>query len=142
MSTRAGVLLITHGTLGRLLLDCMREMFDEMPMDSAVLEVPQVQCPDALIEQGRRMIEEMLSAQRASGQCAAGVLLLTDAFGSTPGNIASRLSEEHGCPVVSGVNLPMLVRVFNYPTLDLHKLAEAALEGGRRGIALVEGRQT
>lgn len=123
-----GILLVTHGKLGHFLLDCMSDMIGELPLAADVLEVRRVQSHEVLINQGSKMIERLNSG--------AGVLLLTDAFGSTPSNIANKLSALHGSPVVSGVNLPMLVRVFNYPRAGLEESARLAVEGGQRGIIL------
>lgn len=123
-----GILLVTHGKLGHFLLDCMRDMIGQLPLAADVLEVRRVQSHEVLINQGSKMIERLNSG--------AGVLLLTDAFGSTPSNIANKLAAIHGLPVVAGVNLPMLVRAFNYPRTGLEELARIAVEGGRRGIIL------
>lgn len=123
-----GILLVTHGKLGHFLLDCMRDMIGQLPLAADVLEVRRVQSHEVLINQGTKMIERLNSG--------AGVLMLTDAFGSTPSNIANKLSALHGSPVVSGVNLPMLVRVFNYPRADIDEIAKLAVEGGQRGIIL------
>jgi PTS system ascorbate-specific IIA component len=51
-------------------------------------------------------------------------------------SIANKLAAIHDSPVVSGVNLPMLVRAFNYPRAGLTELARIAVEGGQRGIIL------
>ena len=123
-----GILLVTHGKLGHFMLDCMRDMIGELPVPADVLEVRRVQAHEVLINQGSKMIERL--------DTGAGVLLLTDAFGSTPSNIANKLSAIHGSPVVSGLNLPMLVRVFNYPKAAVDELARLAVEGGQRGIIL------
>jgi PTS system ascorbate-specific IIA component len=123
-----GVLLVTHGKLGHYLLECMRDMIGALPLETDVLEVRRVQSHEVLLTQGTRMIERLDSG--------AGVLLLTDAFGSTPSNIANKLCAATGMPVVAGVNLPMLVRVFNYPKAPLEELAKIAVEGGQRGILL------
>lgn len=123
-----GILLVTHGKLGHFLLDCMRDMIGDLPLAADVLEVRRVQSHQVLITQGRKMIERLDSG--------AGVMLLTDAFGSTPSNIANKLAVLYGAPVVSGVNLPMLVRAFNYPRATLDEMAKIAVEGGQRGIIL------
>ncbi|MBW3546289.1 MAG: hypothetical protein KY428_11955, partial [Bacteroidetes bacterium] len=69
-----------------------------------------------------------------------GVLVLTDAFGSTPSNIAMRLSRQSGVTVVSGLNLPMLLRVMNYPQLSLEELQiNNALPGGVYYITIQVG---
>ena len=121
-----GILLVTHSKLGHLLLDTMRDMIGPLPLPADVLEVRRVQATDVLLLQGRRMIERLDSG--------AGVLILTDAFGSTPSNIAVRLAEQPRTEVIAGVNLPMLVRIFNYPTADLTTMARNAIEGGQRGV--------
>ena len=121
-----GVLLVTHGRLGRFFLDTLGDMLGELSLPVEVLEVRRVQDPGLLTRDGRRMIERL--------DAGSGVLVLTDALGSTPSNIAAHLFEPGRTRVLAGLNLPMLVRVFNYPALDLDALAEAAVEGGRRGI--------
>jgi PTS system mannose-specific IIA component len=123
---RVGLLLVTHGKLGHFMLDTLADMMGALPLESDVLEVRRVQATDVLLLQGRRMIE------RLDG--GAGVLMLTDAFGSTPSNIANRLAELPATRVVAGVNLPMLVKIFNYPQLDLATMSRAAVEGGQRGV--------
>lgn len=123
-----GVLLVTHGKLGHLLIETMTDMIGPLPLPADVLEVRRVQATDVLLRQGRRMIDRLDGGH--------GVLILTDAFGSTPSNIATRLAEPPRVAVVAGVNLPMLVRIFNYPRCDLDAMAANAVEGGRRGVLL------
>jgi PTS system ascorbate-specific IIA component len=124
-----GLLLVTHGKLGRHLLDTMTEMMSgTLPLQQDTLEVRRVQSPEAMLAQGSKTIERLDSG--------AGVLILTDAFGSTPSNIANKLAAAANARVVAGVNLPMLVRIFNYPKLSLDELAKIAVEGGQRGIVM------
>ena len=125
-----GLLLVTHGKLGHYLLGTMTDTIGPLPLQADVLEVRRVQDPNVLLRQGGRMIERLDSGQ--------GVLILTDAFGSTPSNIASHLHAHGRTMVVAGVNLPMLLRIFNYPTLDLNGMAAAAVEGGQRGVLICD----
>src|SRR5580693_1182167 len=104
-------------------------MIDPLPLETDVLEVRRVQALDVLLLQGRRMIERLDSGD--------GVLLLTDAYGSTPSNIATRLAAPRTM-VVAGINLPMLVRIFNYPGLSLAEMAQSAVEGGQRGVTICQ----
>lgn len=112
-----------------MLLDSLEEMLGHLPLRCDVLEVRPVLATDALQLQGERMAQRLDEGD--------GVLMLTDAYGSTPSNIASRLCGPRR-RVVAGINLPMLVRVFNYPALDLEALTCAAVEGGQRGIKRYE----
>jgi PTS system mannose-specific IIA component len=125
-----GVLLVTHGKLGHYLLGTMTDMIGPLPLQADVLEVRRVQDPNVLLRQGSRTIQRLDQGQ--------GVLILTDAFGSTPSNIAARLHVDGSTITVAGVNLPMLVRIFNYPTLDLPQMAAAAVEGGQRGVVICD----
>ncbi len=122
-----GVLLVTHGKLGRFLLDTLREMLGELPLRADVLEVRLVQSHEGPMLQGARMLENLDSGD--------GVLLLTDAYGSTPSNVAHKLTIARGnTAAVAGLNLPMLMRVFNNHPLSLDELALAAVEGGQQGV--------
>ena len=125
-----GLLLVMHGKLGRYLLETLAETLGEPAMPVDVLEVRQVQGHDVLLRQGLRMVENLDGGD--------GVLILTDAYGSTPSNIANKLgaSLPERTAVVSGTNLPMLMRIFNYAQEPLEKLALLAVEGGQRGITL------
>lgn len=125
------VLLITHGRLSQHLVDTVTEMLGgSLSLTTGVLEIRSVQDPEILIKQGQRLSEKLDQGD--------GVLILTDAFGSTPSNIATAVA--HGKPyeVVAGVNLPMLIRIYNYPQRPLAVLAQTAVDGGQRGVMLCD----
>ena len=63
-----------------------------------------------------------------------GVLILTDSYGSTPCNIANEFLDCKNRSLVSGLNLPMLIRIMNYRSLPLDELRDIAIEGGKHGI--------
>ncbi len=125
-----GVLLVTHGRLGHYLLETLGNLIGELPLPAEVLEIRRVQDPDVLLRQGQRVIQRLNQG--------AGVLILTDAYGSTPSNIATKLYEPGKTRVLAGVNLPMLVRIFNYPRQSLDEMAQSAIEGGQRGILMCQ----
>ena len=62
-----------------------------------------------------------------------GVLVLCDLYGATPCNRVC-IARTPCIRIVTGCNLPMVLKVFNYARLDLRRLADKALEGGRAGI--------
>ena len=66
-----------------------------------------------------------------------GVLMLVDLYGATPARIAEKLSRL-GTPAqrVSGLSLPMLLRVQNYPEQALEELARTAAAGARNGVVI------
>ena len=119
-------MLITHGEIGKALLDSALAVLDVHPLPTRVLTVTGNCDPDKTLD-----IAEQALAELNSGD---GVLVLTDLYGSTPSNIACKLRRHGHVRVVSGINLPMLIRVLNYPGLDLDSLKEKALSGGRDGV--------
>jgi PTS system mannose-specific IIA component len=66
-----------------------------------------------------------------------GVLLLTDMFGGTPTNIASMFLEEGSVEVITGVNLPMVIKLATATAEDpLAEVARKICDQGRQGIYL------
>jgi PTS system mannose-specific IIA component len=66
-----------------------------------------------------------------------GVIVLTDAFGATPGNIATQLAQAGKVSVIAGVNLPMLLRTLCYRDGTLAATVDKALAGGTQGVMQV-----
>lgn len=127
-----GVLLVSHGRFSQILLDTVQDVLGGgLPLRTAILEIRRVRDPEPLVRQGEKLIDRLNDGD--------GVLVLTDAFGSTPSNIANRVAARTPSRVVAGLNLPMLIKVFNYSHLPLADLARAAVDGGRRGVMECEG---
>lgn len=124
-----GLLIITHNDVGRVLLDTATAMLGMQTLPVALLGVPPDRDPDALLDRAHQLARE--------ADTGSGVLVLTDLFGSTPSNIATALQRDHRVIVVAGLNMPMLLRVMNYPKLGLAEIAEKALSGGRDGVMSV-----
>lgn len=122
-----GLLLLTHETMGGALVNAARHVLGKLPMALDVLEVGASCDPDCTLT-------EASQRARALDQ-GDGVLVLTDLYGATPCNLAHKLPtlgvHMHS---VSGLNLPMLLRVLNYPEQSLDELAQTAASGGRGGI--------
>ncbi len=121
-----GLLIITHDGIGTSLLQTMIGMFGSCPLRVENYPIPNDCDLTATRAEAARLVTSLNHGD--------GVLVLTDMFGSTPGRIASSLSKEGSVNVLAGVNLPMLVRVFNYAQLDLQQITEKALEGGRNCV--------
>ena len=118
------LLVITHDEIGQSLVDTATTMLGTKPMHVDVLSVSTDDNPDTLVE----------TAQRLISSNEAGTLVLTDMYGSTPSNIACKLMLNDKVRVVGGINLPMLVRVLNYPRLSLDDLVHKAVSGGMDGV--------
>jgi PTS system mannose-specific IIA component len=123
-----GLLLITHNDLGRYLLDTASGILGSCPVRTRCLNVPASCDPDKVFESACALYRELDQGD--------GVLVLTDLYGSTPSNIAARLLEKYNILVISGVNVPMLMRILNYPTCSLEEMANKALTGARDGVVI------
>lgn len=125
-----GLLIITHDDVGKALIHSASAMLGVCPLVMEMVPVLAGMEPDAVVDAAREAIERL--------DQGAGVLVLTDMYGSTPSNIANRLASAGRVMIVAGVNLPMLIRVMNYPELSLPELARKAVSGGRDGIFVCE----
>ena len=122
-----GVLLITHEGIGRSLVAVATGLLGTLPLRTEAFEVPFDSDPDALLPQASAAL------RRVDG--GDGVLVLVDVYGASPSNLAAKLSHL-GTPVrrVSGLGLPMLLRVMNYAELGLDELPAVAAAGARNGV--------
>jgi PTS system mannose-specific IIA component len=121
-----GVVLVCHSALGLDLLQVAEGIVGKQP------RVAVVSVGGNGIEQARERIAEAL--ERVSwGE--GGVLILTDMFGGTPSNLCQAFLKEDHVEVVTGVNLPMLIKCFSYrQTKGVGELACLVRDGGQQSI--------
>ncbi len=121
-----GVVVVTHGQLARELLNAAEAIVGDLPQFSAVSIGWHDDVEDAR-EEIRQAIQRL--------QDHAGVLLLTDMFGGTPSNLGLTFLEPQRVEVVTGVNLPMLIKLSSLRTSDdLTAVARDLRETGRKAI--------
>lgn len=124
-----GLVLVTHAPLGVALAACIKHVMGTVPEGFEVVDVE----ADEPIETTVVRIQEAANAVNQG----AGVAFLTDLFGATPSNAAIRASvEDLQIPtvLVSGCNLPMLLRALGFRDLSVTQVAERLVMGGRNGI--------
>ena len=104
-----GLLVVTHGGLADELVHSVKRIIGDVPaIGSISLDW------DDDVADARRRIEEGIALVAIEGR----VLILTDMFGGTPTNIALSLLEPGRVDVITGVNLPMLIKFANLRRLD------------------------
>lgn len=130
-----GVLIIAHDDIGLSLLDTANHMLGSCPLQLEILRVTHTSYLESLRERAQELINKLDTGH--------GVLILTDMYGSTPSNIACYAADRKRVQVVTGLNLPMLIRVLNYSRLSLTELTQKAISGGREGVCayLTPGRK-
>jgi len=124
--TVPGLLVVSHGTLAGELVDAVRRIV----ADVDALEAVSIGWDVDMEEAGRRIQEAIARVDREGG-----VLVLTDMFGGTPSNLALSLLEPGRIEVVTGVNLPMLIKCVNLrEEAELSEVARRVAEQGRQAI--------
>jgi len=123
----AGLLIIAHAPLASSLKTVVEHVF---PNDSGIeaIDVAGEASPDD-VERAAR------GAMARIGE--RDLLVLTDVFGATPCNAASRLADDVNVRVVVGVNVPMVWRAVTYRNVPLGALVERAVDGAVQGIMQV-----
>jgi mannose PTS system EIIA component len=121
-----GVVVVTHGQLATELLNAAETIVGDLPRFAAVSIGWHEDTEDARgeIEQAIARVEQ-----------GAGVLILTDMFGGTASNLAMSFLSQGTVEVITGVNLPMLIKLANLPEQsDLLTAAREMREHGRHAI--------
>jgi len=119
------ILLITHGEIGQAIHQAAVSVIGSSPLRTACMSITMETTPEEAFRQAQQHIERL--------NTGSGVLVLTDMYGATPSNIACTI-QDTDIAIISGLNLPMLIRVMNYPSLPLQELAEKAITGGKEGV--------
>ena len=121
-----GVLVVTHGSIGEALLASATQILGNAQPQTATLSVWRQDDPDDLVLRARELLDTL--------DAVDGVLVITDIFGATPGNVVSRLLEDGKVEGVSGASLPMLLRVLTSRNGSLSAAVKRALSGGAEGV--------
>jgi len=125
-----GVILITHGALGKELLISAERILGTQEHVRVISVEP---------GDGLETIRERLSAIIKSGEFPKEIIMLVDIFGGTPSNASLSFAVNPGVEILSGVNLPMLIALFT--ERENTSLSELTLkiEGlGKKGIISIK----
>lgn len=122
-----GLVLVTHGRLADEMRSAMEHVVGPQRNVATICIAPE----DDI--EGRRADIQACIARVDVGD---GVVLLTDMFGGTPSNLAISMMNREGVEVISGVNLPMLVKLAKVRSSHtLAECVECAQQAGRKYIA-------
>ncbi len=123
-----GLVVITHAALGREFVSAAQLILGTLEQ-TVWLSVDSQSDPDHLRKQLKKAIQDSDSGE--------GVLILTDMFGGTPNNISLTFLEEGRVEVVTGVNLPMVIKAAtSRRDKPLGELASLVCREGRGAIAV------
>jgi PTS system ascorbate-specific IIA component len=121
-----GILIVAHGAFGEALIHSASHVLGKRPLRVRQVGLTVHDDPEAILPQARDLVRQLDEGD--------GVLVLTDIYGATPGNIALQLLVPGRVEGVAGVNLPMLIRALTYREQGLALALEKALSGGTEGV--------
>ncbi len=120
--------LITHEGIASNLLSIGQSIIQKPDDNLSSIEVPMNANLDTMINN----IENKLNKLDLDN----GILFITDIYGGTPSNIAQLLATNYDANLISGINLPMIIRLLNYRDETEQVLIQKALDGARAGIQI------
>ncbi|WP_321493147.1 PTS sugar transporter subunit IIA [uncultured Desulfobacter sp.] len=124
-----GILIVTHANLGATLIETLEFILGKKQENLAAISIDIKQDPEGLRKRIKQGIKDVY--------CEKGVIILTDMFGGTPSNLAYAFLEEGKVEVISGVNLPIVLKaVTSREKMDIKALTAALIEHGKKSISL------
>ncbi len=127
-----GIVVVTHAQLGNALIEAVEFILGSRPENLVSVSIDLTKNADKL----REKISEGIDSVNQK----MGILILTDMFGGTPSNLSYSFLEEGKVEVISGVNLPILIKAVNTRKgMDLGSLAVSLETFGKKSISLASG---
>lgn len=127
-----GILIVTHPKLGEALIDTAEFILGDRPEAVKALSID--------INENAEDLRRKITAGIKAVDDKKGVLIMTDMFGGTPSNLSYSLLEEGRIEVISGVNLPIVIRAINYrQKKELVELVQDLEVFGKKSISLASG---
>ncbi len=126
------ILIIAHAPLAHALRECALHVFPDCGTHLAAIDVQPNLPPEETLATARIAMDQLFRLPQVKG-----VLVLTDIFGATPSNVAQKLVDGAKSRLITGVNLPMLLRSVSYRNEPLEALVSRAVVGGTQGVMQV-----
>ncbi len=127
-----GIVIVTHQQLGDALIDAAEFILGKHPDKVASVSININESADKLREKISEGIKKVNDNE--------GVVIFTDMFGGTPSNLSYSFLEEGRTEVISGANLPILLKAINSrKDMDVAKLAQCIEVYGKKSISLASG---
>lgn len=127
-----GILIVTHRQLGDALIDAAEFILGELPEATEAVSIDLSENAEKLRSKIKKAIKNVNGHK--------GVLIMTDMFGGTPSNLSYSFLEEGRVEVISGVNLPILIKAVSArKSNSLSDLAELLEAYGKKSISLASG---
>lgn len=122
---------MAHSEIANSLVSCAEHILAKRVANLHIIPVKKTENIEHILERVYEFIARFSDEQP--------LLLLTDLFGATPSNLATRLIKPGKIEMITGLNMPMLLRAISYAGYDLRTCVEKSIEGGKNGIVYLNG---
>ena len=121
-----GILLVTHGEIGKSLIDCAAHILDNQPVSVESLSINS--------NNDLHKYSDIIAKKIKNLESGHGVLIMTDIYGATPCNLLSKFIEEDKVEVVTGINLPMLIKAISDRKDNINTLIHDSIKCAKKNI--------
>ena len=121
-----GILLVTHGEIGKSLISCAAHILDSNPKSVESLSINS--------NNDLSIYANIIAQKIQSLDSGNGVLIMTDIYGATPCNLLNKFIKNNKVEVITGVNLPMLIKAISDRRDNLNILINDSIDCAKKNI--------
>lgn len=125
------IIVIAHSEIANSLVSCAEHILATRVANLHIIPVKKTENIEHILDRVHEFIARFGDERQ--------LLLLTDLFGATPSNIATKLIKPDKIEMITGLNMPMLLRAITYAEYDLRTCVDKSIEGGKNGIVYLNG---
>ena len=124
-----GIVIVTHSQLGDALIDATEFILGKRPEGMISVSID--------LNENAAVLRKKISEGIKKVSSEKGVLILTDMFGGTPSNLSFSFLKDGQVEIITGVNLPMLIKFVSLQrSYNLKEVAKKVVEQGKKNIHL------
>jgi len=121
-----GILLVTHGDIGKSLIDCAANILDDHLISVESISINS--------NKNLNKYSNIISQKIEGLDSGNGVLIMTDIYGATPCNLLNKFIMKNKVEVITGINLPMLIKAISDRKDNLSFLTNDSIECAQKNI--------
>ena len=121
-----GILLVTHGDIGKSLIDCAANILDDHLISVESISINS--------NKNLNKYSNIISQKIEGLDSGNGVLIMTDIYGATPCNLLNKFIMKNKVEVITGINLPMLIKAISDRKDNLSLLTNDSIECAQKNI--------
>lgn len=126
------IIVMAHAEIANSFAYCVEHILSKRVNNLHILAVKKSEDVDSILHRAQEFMTKIGHNN--------DILILTDLYGATPSNIAQKLLKPGQIELITGLNLPMLIRAISYADKGLQLCVEKAVDGAISGVVHIGGR--